>query len=125
MSFKCTEYKTKRCDQIKHISLQLSAYDIITLSETWLTSDISDDAFTMKGYQPRKDRSSRYIGGVVATWISNKLIPQRRRDLESPDIEGLWLEIRSNNSNFPICTIYRYINLQTRELCFGKMLMKC
>ena len=61
----------------------------------------------MKGYQPRKDISSRYIGGVVATWISNKLIAQRRRDLESPDIEGLWLEIRSNNSKFLTCTIYR------------------
>ena len=32
----------RNTDKIKHISLQLSGYDIITLSETWLTSEISE-----------------------------------------------------------------------------------
>ena len=45
-------------------------------------------------------------GGVLA-WVSNELAYKRRRDIEVPDIESMWLEIRASNSTFLLCVIYR------------------
>ncbi len=45
-------------------------------------------------------------GGVLA-WVSDTIACKRRRDLEAPDIESMWLEIRLHNTVFLLCVLYR------------------
>ena len=45
--------------------------------------------------------------GEVIAWVSDKLACKRRTDLESNDLEALWLEVRSLNFKFFVCTLYR------------------
>ena len=97
-------------EKMKHIYLQLGgSYNIITVSETWLASTNPDDKLSIKGYHPvyRKDRANNAPGGGVAVWVSSNLVAKRRLDLELPDTEALWLEVRSNNNRFLLCTVYR------------------
>ena len=97
-------------DKINQLDVQLGGvFDIITVSETWLDSSIPNTNFKLQGYQPifRKDRSGESAGGGVAAWVSDNLIAKERRDLELPFTEALWLEIRSHNNVFLICTVYR------------------
>ena len=53
----------------------------------------------------RRDRGT--FGGGVACYISSNLVAKRRMDLESAAMECLWIEVRSNNNKFLLCTCYR------------------
>ena len=43
----------------------------------------------------------------VACYVSSNLVVTRRGNLESTGMECLWIEGRSNNNNFLLCTCYR------------------
>ena len=98
-------------NKLLHIETELAGkYDIITLSETWLSDTDKSDDFLLTGYQSphRRDRSFGAEGyGGVMVWVSDKIACKRRQDLEMEDIEAMWLEIRSFNRKFFLCTIYR------------------
>ena len=81
-------------------------FNIITLSETFLNNETSHN-LEIAGFHPivRRDRAT--FGGGVACYISNNLVPKRRVDLESAAMECLWIEVRSNNNKFLLCTCYR------------------
>ena len=81
-------------------------YDIISLSETFLSSESSHN-LEIPGFYPifRLDRPN--FGGGVACYISNILVAKRRVDLELLGAECLWLEVRSKNNKFLLCTCYR------------------
>ena len=112
------------------VKFHLDNFDIITLSETWLTSGNSSDDYLIPGYQRpfRRDRGPDNgppgYGGVIA-WVSDKLACKRRNDLESNDLEALWLEVRSLNFKFFVCTLYRTSSNSDRsfwdklQLCYS------
>ena len=87
-----------------HIS---NAYDIITLSETWLKNH-SVLPLHLNGFQPilRRDREDRQRGGV-AVYVSGRIPVKRRADLELPDIEILWTEVRVRTGKLLLATCYR------------------
>ena len=98
---------------LSHIKCQLGGkFSIITLSETWLSCSDSSNRFRIQGYQQpfRRDREAvngpTGYGGVLA-WVSDQLACKRRSDLEIPNIEAMWLEIRSSNNKFFLCVAYR------------------
>ena len=100
-------------DKLLHIKCGLANhFKIITLSETWLSRCDSSDDYIIPGYQKpfRRDREQIVgkigYGGVLA-WVSDKIACKRRLDLELPNIEALWLEIRSDNKKFFLCVTYR------------------
>ena len=98
-------------DRLTHIRCDLALHnDIITVSETWLTINDHDDLFKLQGFQApfRRDRleGAQGYGGVLA-WVNDSIACKRRLDFESPDIESMWLEIRSNNNKFFLCVLYR------------------
>ena len=104
----------KKKEKLKHDELELcSTFDIITVSETWLSVDDSNDNYTLNKYHPlfRRDRGNGRGGGGVAAWVSDKLVARRRNDLDNPEIEAMWIEIRSHNNIFLLCVIYRPPNL--------------
>ena len=105
-------------EKVLSIECELAnSFDIITISETWLTENDSDNNFLINGYQNpfRRDRQAQNgaigYGGVLA-WVSNNIACKRRSDLEQPDIEAMWLELRSNNNKFLLCVAYRAPGMQ-------------
>ena len=106
-------------EKVLSIECELAnSFDIITISETWLTENDLDTNLIINGYQNpfRRDRQAQNgtigYGGVLA-WVSNTIACKRRSDLEQPDIEAMWLEIRSNNNKFLLCVAYRAPGMQS------------
>ena len=101
----------KAKDKFLHIQTDLAGkYDILALSETWLSDVDKTDNFLLQGYQQphRRDRSFGAEGyGGVMVWVTDKIACKRRKDLEIPDIEAMWLEIHCANKKFYLCVTYR------------------
>lgn len=88
-------------------------YDVVAISETWLTHEISTATVYIPGYIfVRKDRGTR--GGGVGFYIRDsvhfKLIQS------NTNIEQLWLSIRVHAKMFVFGVVYRPPNTQYR--CF-------
>lgn len=97
-------------EKFDHIKLQLiPEFDVITLSETWLNDNCDSNDYDINEYHPmfRRDRHTGAVGGGVAAWVSSRLVAKRRLDIEKPDIEAMWLEIRCHNNKFLLCVLYR------------------
>ena len=98
-------------DRLCHIKCDIAPYfDIVTVSETWLSLKHDTNNYILPGFQTpfRRDRIVGAIGyGGVLAWVSDKISCKRRADLENPEIESMWLEVRSNNNKFYLCVIYR------------------
>ncbi|CAB4007128.1 RNA-directed DNA polymerase from mobile element jockey [Paramuricea clavata] len=82
--------------------------DILFLIETWLDDTYTDNELEVPGYLLlRKDRSSKRGGGIVA-YVRHEISFHRRTDLESNDLEILWLEINhSNMKPILVAGVYR------------------
>ena len=100
-------------EKFEYIKCNLAGkYDIITISETWLTDKNNSSEFILANYQTpfRNDRvltnGTLGYGGVLA-WVSSNLACKRRKDLEMESLEIMWLEIRSQNNKFYLCVAYR------------------
>ena len=87
----------------------LRKYDVISLTETWLNSDVetAELELGLAGYTVfRRDRRGR-IGGGVAVAVKTNLLPRRRDDLES-DCECLVVQIGVLPArNCLVVTMYR------------------
>ena len=98
-------------DKMMHINCDLvNKYNVIALSETWLSENDASDNYLISGYQGpiRRDRDFGQLGyGGVLLWVSNNIACRRRKDLELPDIEALWVELRTFNKTVLLCVIYR------------------
>ena len=83
---------------------EFSAYDVIALTEVWLSDCIPDCEIPLKQYQIfRKDRSSR--GGGVLLLVHEKWTCVRRHDLEDTN-EAIWVQITTNVCKFLVCCFY-------------------
>ena len=86
---------------------------ILDISETDLLKDsVLDGELDIPGYKlQRKDRHTGE-GGAVAVYMKNTLSWHRRHDLETDDIECIWIELSINNKSRPILlgNIYRLPN---------------
>lgn len=97
-------------DKIEHIRCELAGnFDIITVSETWLSSSCENVDLALTGFQKpyRKDRIDDSGYGGVLAWVSIRVSAKRRVDLELPQLELMWLEIRSRNNKFLLGVGYR------------------
>ena len=86
---------------------QVRNYDIICLTETHLSTTVSNNRCFVQGFQDmfRSDRPDGY--GGVGVLVSNDLPCKRRTDLELAGMESVWLEISSANGKFLLATFYR------------------
>ena len=86
-----------KVDEVRKLMIH-TPFDILTLSQTWLTEDILDCEISLPGYSSvRKDRRVGRGGGVI-TYIKHGLTFSEREDLNNDIDEVLWIEI--NRSNF-------------------------
>jgi len=73
--------------KIDLLEAEISTFDIITLSETWLHPNISNDKLSIKNFQQpiRLDRDTGPWGGV-AVYVKNNLPSKHRTDLHLPGL---------------------------------------
>lgn len=88
-----------KIDELRSILSTLSyGIHLLTLSETWLSSDIVDSEIDIVGYKLyRTDRKIR--GRGVAVYVRDDICTIRRVDLESPDVEPIWLQVNLPKSH--------------------------
>ena len=75
----------------------VNSVDIIAVTETWLASDIPDNAVDIPNFNLfRKDRNDpiKGTGGGVGAYIGTSHPTRRINDFDNPNIESLWLAIR-------------------------------
>ena len=82
-----------KVDEVSYFAINSSIH-ILAITESWLGATVNDTSVKLTGFQTpfRRDRNEN---GGVCIYISNQLSGKRRRDLEQPDLELLWIEIYS------------------------------
>lgn len=81
-----------------------SDYDVVGVTETWLTPAISSDVVAIANYSLlRNDREGR--GGGVALYIKN-IFRYERVDIDN-NIEEIWIKIYISNIILCVGTVYR------------------
>ena len=86
-----------------------SPIDIFGMVETFLQSDIDNNALRVQNYNnfERRDRLQKRGGGIIV-YIKNSMTYRRRYDFEIEDIESICIEIKVPNVKpFLIIFIYR------------------
>ena len=97
---------------IKHkldlIEAESQNLDIVTVSETWLSSSVSNNDILIHNFLPpiRCDRRNDPHGGV-AIYVKNTIHCRARPDLHVPNLEAVWVEIRLNQEGILIGSFYR------------------
>ena len=86
----------------------MNKFDIFAVSETWLHSRIPNNNLVIEGYHGplRRDRTVGR-GGGVAVYIADYLAFKRKTELESSDIECLWVELTLGKFNVLCGVCYR------------------
>lgn len=97
----------KHIDELKILLLD-NPFHIMCLNETWLNSSWTDSELHIEGYNLiRNDRPDSQRGGT-AIYFSKELMGRHRPDLNSSELEAVWLEVLSpNKSRTLICSIYQ------------------
>lgn len=93
-----------------HTNFVLLSYDIFILTETWLTSDITDAELGLTGYtifrcDRCKDTSDKLRGGGTLIAIKNKFQPTSIIP-PSVNVEQLFVSISLGKTSILICSVY-------------------
>lgn len=84
------------------------AYDIMTISETWLSDSDSNVNLAIPNFHLpiRRDRPGDRHGGV-AIYVRDTLICKPRPDLQVPGLEAVWIETKIGQESFLVGSFYR------------------
>ena len=83
---------------------------ILGMAETWLKPSISDGELLIPHYKLfRKDRAGR--GGGVGFYCHESLAIRRGSDLESTDLELIWIDVGSGEHTCRVGCGYRPPNM--------------
>ena len=90
------------------LSTELSEFDILSFSETWLHSGIQTTDILIPDFKPpeRKDRTGDRHGGLMI-YVKDSLFYKRRYDLEPRNTECIWIEIQLNHTRVLFGLFYR------------------
>lgn len=93
--------------------------DVLTISETWLHSNIEDGEVNLPGYSCiRKDRDGRRGGGLI-TYIKQELNFSCLTDLDNDMDEILWVNVsRGKGKAVIVVNIYRPPDQPLNEFLF-------
>ena len=81
---------------------------MITLSETWLHNNISDQEIIIQNFSNpyRKDRNQDAHGGV-AIYVRSNINSKQRKDLEIEELEATWCELLLGQKKILVGVFYR------------------
>ena len=93
--------------------------DIFGACETFLNKSFEDSTVHVDGYNfERNCRQENPLcvdskGAGVLIYLADHINYSRRQDIESQDIESIWIEIKLRNSkSFLICSVYSHPHLK-------------
>ena len=92
---------SSKIDQVKlMLTSENNSIHILGLSESKLKECHLESVFCIEGFQKpiRKDRLEDGGGGIIV-YVKEGVIFKRRNDLESNNLECVWIEICPTNSN--------------------------
>ena len=94
-------------NKLELVAVELSQFDILTVSETWLDQSISTPDIKLPNYQDpiRLDRNRQ--GGGVAMYFKQSIPFLQRNDLIVNDVEAVWAEIHLNSKKVLIGCFYK------------------
>ena len=95
-------------NKLDTLSVELSEFDILAFTESWLHPGIPDEDLKLATYHSpeRKDRNNDPHGRVLI-YIKDSIHYKRRLDLELPGIECIWVEIIMKNKRLLFGLFYR------------------
>ena len=90
------------------LTAELSDFDILAFSETWLRPEISTDSILIPSFfkPERKDRPTDAHGGVMI-YVKDNITYTRRQDIELPGIECIWIEVIVKHNRMLFGLFYR------------------
>ncbi|XP_050392237.1 uncharacterized protein LOC126810913 [Patella vulgata] len=95
-----------KLDELKEL---IRNFDIFGFSETHLNASVNDEYISIPGFHAPfcKDGCSNSSSGTLL-YVRDTLNCIRRNNLEHPDIESIWLEIKLKNTTLIfLCCVYR------------------
>jgi hypothetical protein len=98
------------------IEIELTTFDVLIFSETWIDQSVSDHDISLPYYTPpfRSDRTRH--GGGVAIYVKENIPVRRRADLEIVGLECVWLELNVGIHPVLIGGFYRPPSIQNWEV---------
>lgn len=107
--------KPGRLDELYEELCCLHAFDIIGISESHLSESVPDSDICIPNYTSfRRDRNRH--GGGVLIYVHDRLSCIRRSDLEHPDLEIIWVEIKLGHCVFLVGVCYRPPNQNAEQI---------
>ena len=109
-------------NKVDILESELSSFDVVCLSETWLDNRITDNDINMHGFKVpyRRDRQGDNHGGICVC-VKENVYAKCRVDLEIQDIECLWIEVSSNRNKLLIGTFYNNNYNNNNSLYFQRV----
>ena len=103
--------------KLDQIQIELLHFDVIALSESWLSDNVSTDEILFQNYQRpfRKVRVENSYGGVII-YVKENIPCKHRLDLEIYGLECIWLEIKLKNKTILLSLVYRPPNSPAQTL---------
>lgn len=86
--------------KLELISAEYENFDVLSFSESWLNDNHSDNSIKLSNYQApfRHDRGPDKVGGGVVVFVKEYIHATRRHDLETNDLECVWLQLKINSN---------------------------
>ena len=85
-----------KIDEARHFinSHETHKIEILAITESWLGPSVPDTMIGMDNFQTpfRRDRNEN--GGGILVYISQQLSGARKKELENPELELMWVEIQ-------------------------------
>ena len=94
--------------KLELLETELIEFDILAFTETWLSPATDTNELLLHSFNTpeRKDREGDNHGGVMIC-VKDCLHYRRRADLESRNIESIWIELNNNHKHVLFGLFYR------------------
>ena len=101
-------------NKVDLIEAEANQFDIITVSETWLSQIDINTSIHLTNFHPfiRRDRPND-PHDVVAIYVKNNLLCKLRPDLQVNGLEAVWVETKINQESLLVGSFYRPPNSRT------------
>ena len=96
-------------NKVDLLSIELRAFDIISLTETWLNDESEVPETLFENFKhPYTYIRTNQVGGGISVYVKNSIFSTRRPDLEvrGPH-ESVWIELKIKNKTILFGTFYR------------------
>ena len=107
VDFKNTRSLRNKVDLLRLEQFDNIAIDALTLSETWLDSNIKDSEICLPGFTlVRRDREGSKSGGGVDIYVKDGLPFRVRNDIDTGENKCLWVELNRAKCKPTLIVVY-------------------